>query len=120
MLVVDDEPAVRRLLARILRSHGYDVFETEDAHSALAFMGSASRQMDLVVTDIVMPAMSGVKLAEQIRSQWPAVKVLFVSGFPASEALPAMEASIPLLGKPFTPEEIEAKVRELLDSRSRP
>ena len=120
VLVVDDEPAVRRLLARILRSRGYDVFETEDAHSALAFMGSASRQMDLVVTDIVMPAMSGVKLAEQIRSQWPAVKVLFVSGFPASEALPAMEASIPLLGKPFTPEEIEAKVRELLDSRSRP
>ena len=54
VLVVDDEPAVRRLLARILRSRGYDVFETEDAHSALAFMGSASRQMDLVVTDIVM------------------------------------------------------------------
>ena len=56
VLVVDDEPAVRRLLARILRSRGYDVFETEDAHSALAFMGSATRQMDLVVTDIVMPA----------------------------------------------------------------
>ena len=48
VLVVDDEPAVRRLLARILRSRGYDVFETEDAHSALAFMGSANRPMDLV------------------------------------------------------------------------
>jgi signal transduction histidine kinase/CheY-like chemotaxis protein len=114
VLVVDDEPAVRRLLARILRSRGYDVFETEDAHSALAFMGSATRQMDLVVTDIVMPAMSGVRFAEQIRSQWPAVKILFVSGFPTTDALPEM-SSIPLLGKPFTPEQIEAKVRELLD-----
>jgi signal transduction histidine kinase/CheY-like chemotaxis protein len=120
VLVVDDEPAVRRLLARILRSRGYDVFETEDAHSALAFLRSANRQMDLVVTDIVMPSMSGVRLAEQIKAQWPAVKVLFVSGFPASDAAPTSEmSSIPLLGKPFTPDEIETKVRELLDGGSK-
>jgi signal transduction histidine kinase/CheY-like chemotaxis protein len=116
VLVVDDEPAVRRLLARILRSRGYDVFETEDAHSALALMSSANRPMDLVVTDIVMPSMSGVRLAEQIRAQWPEVKILFVSGFPSSNALPASDmSSIALLGKPFTPDQIEAKVRELLD-----
>jgi signal transduction histidine kinase/ActR/RegA family two-component response regulator len=116
VLVVDDEPAVRRLLARILRSRGYDVFETENAQSALAFMSSANRQMDLVVTDIVMPSMSGVRLAEQIKAQWPAVKILFVSGFPTTDALPASDmSSIPLLGKPFTPDQIEAKVREVLD-----
>jgi signal transduction histidine kinase len=116
VLVVDDEPSVRRLLARILRSRGYDVFETEDAHSALAFMGSATRPMDLVVTDIVMPVMTGVRFAEQIRSKWPAVKVLFVSGFPTPDTVPTPEmSSIPLLAKPFTPEQIEAKVRELLD-----
>jgi signal transduction histidine kinase/CheY-like chemotaxis protein len=115
VLVVDDEPAVRRLLARILRSRGYDVFETEDAQSALAFMGSATRPMDLVVTDIVMPAMSGVRFAEQIRSQWPAVRILFVSGFPTTDATASEMSSIPLLGKPFTPEQIEAKVREVLD-----
>jgi signal transduction histidine kinase/CheY-like chemotaxis protein len=115
VLVVDDEPAVRRLLARILRSRGYDVFETEDANSALALLGSTSRPMDLVVTDIVMPNMSGVRLAQQIRRQWPTVKILFVSGFPTNEALPGSEISSALLGKPFTPEEIEAKVRELLD-----
>ena len=96
-------------------ARGYDVFEAEDGHSALAFMGSANR-MDLVVTDIVMPVMTGVRFAEQIRSQWPAVKILFVSGFPTTDALPPSElSSIPLLGKPFTPEQIEAKVRELLD-----
>ena len=116
VLVVDDEPAVRRLLARILRSRGYDVFETEDAQSALAFLSSATRPMDLVVTDIVMPSMSGVRLAELIRAKWPSVKILFVSGFPAADALSASEIpSMALLGKPFTPDEIEAKVRELLD-----
>jgi CheY-like chemotaxis protein len=116
VLVVDDEPAVRRLLARILRTRGYDVFETEDAQSALAFMSSADRQMDLVVTDIVMPRMNGVRLAEEIRARWPAVKMLFVSGFPHGDALPTGPmAAIPLLGKPFTPDEIETAVRELLD-----
>ena len=76
--------------------------------------------MDLVVSDIVMPSMSGVRLAEQIRAQWPSVKILFVSGFPTSDALPSSESSsIPLLGKPFTPDEIEAKVRELLDSEGK-
>jgi signal transduction histidine kinase/CheY-like chemotaxis protein len=116
ILVVDDEPAVRKLLARILRARGYDVFETEDAHSALALLNSANKPMDLVVTDIVMPSMSGIRLAEQIRAQWPAVKILFVSGFPTMDAIPASElSSIKLLGKPFTPDEIETKVRELLD-----
>jgi signal transduction histidine kinase/ActR/RegA family two-component response regulator len=120
VLVVDDEPAVRRLLARILRSRGYDVFEAEDGQSALAFLSSANRPMDLVVSDIVMPSMSGVRLAEQIRAQWPSVKILFVSGFPTSDALPSSEtSSIPLLGKPFTPDEIESKVRELLDSEGK-
>jgi signal transduction histidine kinase/ActR/RegA family two-component response regulator len=120
VLVVDDEPAVRKLLARILRSRGYDVFETEDAHSALALMSSANKPMDLVVTDIVMPSMSGVRLAEQIRAQWPSVKILFVSGFPSADAIPASELPYSaLLGKPFTPDEIEAKVRELLDGGSK-
>jgi signal transduction histidine kinase len=126
VLVVDDEPSVRRLLARILRSRGYDVFETEDAQSALAFMSSADRPMDLVVTDVVMPKMSGVRLAEEIRTRWPSVKVLFVSGFPHADTLPSfpqgdtlptsqMVSGIPLLGKPFTPDQIETMVRGLLD-----
>jgi signal transduction histidine kinase/ActR/RegA family two-component response regulator len=119
VLVVDDEPAVRRLLARILRSRGYDVFETEDAQSALALMNSSNKPMDLVVTDIVMPSMSGVRLAEEIRARWPSVKILFVSGFPSDDAIPASELPYSaLLGKPFTPDEIEAKVRELLDGGS--
>jgi YesN/AraC family two-component response regulator len=96
------------------------VFETEDGHSALAFMNTAHRPMDLVVTDVVMPSMTGVRLAEQIRKQWPAVKILFVSGFPTTDMSPAAEMpSTGFLGKPFTPDQIEAKVRELLDGGTR-
>jgi two-component system cell cycle sensor histidine kinase/response regulator CckA len=118
ILVVDDEPGVRKLVARILRSHGYDVFETEDGPSALALLGSAKRQMDLVVTDIVMPKMSGTQLAEEIQSRWPELKVLFVSGFARGETQRASPrlAHVPMLHKPFTSRQIEKAVRDLLDA----
>jgi CheY-like chemotaxis protein len=118
VLVVDDEPGVRKLLARILRSRGYDVFESEDGPSALALLNSTNRQMDLVVTDLVMPKMSGTRLAEEIQTRWPAVKLLFVSGFPRGDARQAGSrvASVPVLHKPFTSQQIEKTVRDVLDS----
>ena len=118
VLVVDDEPGVRKLLARILRVRGYDVFETEDAASALAFLSSANRQMDLVVTDLVMPTMSGTRLAEEIQTRWPAIKLLFVSGFPRGDTPQGNSrvANVPVLHKPFTSQQIEKTVRELLDA----
>ena len=118
VLVVDDEPGVRKLLARILRSRGYDVFESEDGPSALALLNSTNRQMDLVVTDLVMPKMSGARLAEEIQTRWPAVKLLFVSGFPRGDARQAGSrvASVPVLHKPFTSQQIEQTVRDVLDT----
>ncbi len=118
VLVVDDEPGVRKLLARILRAQGYDVFETEDGASALALLNSANRQMDLVVTDLVMPKMSGTRLAEEIQTRWPAVKLLFVSGFPRGDARQASAhvANVPVLHKPFTSQQIEKTVRDVLDA----
>jgi signal transduction histidine kinase/ActR/RegA family two-component response regulator len=120
ILVVDDEPGVRKLVARILRARGYDVFETEDGPSALALLTNAERKMDLVITDLVMPKMSGTRLAEEIRAQWPAVKLLFVSGFPRGDARQSSAAvtDVPVLHKPFTPQQIEKVVRELLDATS--
>jgi two-component system cell cycle sensor histidine kinase/response regulator CckA len=117
-LVVDDEPGVRKLLARILRGQGYDVFETEDGASALALLNSTNRQMDLVVTDLVMPKMSGARLAEEIQTRWPAVKLLFVSGFPRGDSRQASElvANVPVLHKPFTSRQIEKTVRDVLDA----
>jgi CheY-like chemotaxis protein len=119
VLVVDDEPGVRKLVARILRGRGYDVFETEDGPSALALLNSTDRQMDLVVTDLVMPKMSGTRLAEEIQRRWPLVKLLFVSGFARGDARnsgPTI-ANVPVLQKPFTPHQIEKTVRTLLDAR---
>ena len=120
VLVVDDEPGVRKLLARILRQQGYDVFETEDGASALALLNSTNRQMDLVVTDLVMPKMSGTRLAEEIQTRWPAVKLLFVSGFPRGDSRQANAsgrvANVPVLHKPFTSHQIEKTVRDVLDA----
>jgi signal transduction histidine kinase/ActR/RegA family two-component response regulator len=118
ILVVDDEPGVRKLLARILRTRGYEVSEAEDGASALAFMEKSGDLIDMVVTDIVMPGMSGTKLAEGIHDRWPAVKLMFVSGYPQGAALATgLAAQIPVLGKPFTPARITVAVRDLLDGK---
>ena len=75
--------------------------------------------MDLVVTDLVMPKMSGARLAEEIQTRWPAVKLLFVSGFPRGDACQASSrvASVPVLHKPFTSQQIEKTVRDVLAAR---
>ena len=73
--------------------------------------------MDLVVTDLVMPKMSGARLAEEIQTRWPAIKLLFVSVFPRGDARQAGSrvASVPVLHKPFTSQQIEKTVRDVLD-----
>ena len=116
ILVVDDEPGVRKLLARILRTRGYTVHEAQDGASALAFLEGSAGTIQLVVSDIVMPGMSGTKLADEIHSRWPTLKLMFVSGYPQDAALQSgAAAGVPVLGKPFTPARIASMVRDLLD-----
>ncbi len=116
ILVVDDERAVRELLTMILRGRGYTVIPASDAKTALDVLGS-DQHIDLVVSDIVMHGMSGTRLVEEIQSRWPAMKLLFVSGYSQGVALnPESSArKVPLLGKPFTPARLEAMVRDILD-----
>jgi signal transduction histidine kinase len=121
VLVVDDEPGVRRLMARLLRVRGYAVADSEDASAALAYLESLDQPVDLVVTDIVMPGMSGIRLAEEIEARWPRVKVLLVTGYAESEALRSNRPqSRPLLPKPFTPSAMAAAVRDVLEGRIPP
>jgi signal transduction histidine kinase len=117
ILVVDDERAVRELLTMILRGRGYTVIPAGDAKTALEVLASADQRIDLVVSDIVMHGMSGTRLVEEIQSRWPAMKLLFVSGYSEGVALnPESSArKVPLLGKPFTPLRLEAMVRDILD-----
>jgi two-component system cell cycle sensor histidine kinase/response regulator CckA len=117
ILVVDDELTVRRWVSRILRARGYEVIDVEDGASALEMMRRADTRPDLVVTDIVMPGVNGTRLAEDIERQWPATKLLFVSGFVSSASVRAASivSRVPVLRKPFTPEQVIAAVRSALD-----
>jgi len=121
VLIVDDEPGVRRLMTRLLRVRGYAVHDAEDGPSALQFLEATDRPVDLVVTDVVMPGMSGIRLAEAIESRWPEMKLLFVTGYADRQTLGSIEAtSRPVLCKPFTPAVMAATVRAVLESKAPP
>jgi two-component system cell cycle sensor histidine kinase/response regulator CckA len=104
VLLVEDEPLVRDLVARTLRRQGYDVLEASDGVEALEVADSCA-ELELVVTDLVMPRMSGYELAERLRSSRPAASVIVMSGYAGEGAVP--NRSVPegavLLEKPFTP-----------------
>ena len=117
ILLVEDETVVRDLAAGLLRVSGYKVLEAGDPSQALALLANDGERIDLMVTDIVMPRMSGPDLARQLGGPRPEMKVLYVSGYAGSHvthdaALPPGSAFLP---KPFTPEALTRKVREVLD-----
>ncbi len=121
ILLVEDEPGVRRLVRRMLVERGYRVFEAACAEDALALYDQQRAVVDLVLTDIVMPGMSGIDLAGQLLAQRPALKILYMSGYSEQaifeHGMPAH--SVPVLKKPFRAETLDGKVQELLNTRPR-
>jgi signal transduction histidine kinase len=117
VLVVEDQPAVRQLIARILTRHGYLVLEAADATQALAIADTDEPTLDLVVSDIVMPTMGGPELIARVRASRPAVKVLFISGYTEDDLSRRIDlaASDMVLGKPFTATALLQTVRDVLD-----
>ncbi len=117
ILVVEDERWVRHLVHRVLESGGYRVLEAADAESALRIVSEERDPIDLMVTDVVMPRMSGIELARRLEQERPELKVLFISGHLDHPSL--REGELPLgsllLPKPFQPKELGAMVRDLLD-----
>jgi two-component system cell cycle sensor histidine kinase/response regulator CckA len=117
ILLVDDEENVRRPLSQILASHGYKVLEAADGAQAIEVSQKHSGPIHLMVTDILMGAMSGVELAEKLSYDRAEMKVLFATGYPAGLAegsgLDGDDAN--LIKKPFTGKDIAAKVREILE-----
>ena len=117
VLLVEDEALVRQLTHEILRRNGYRVLEAADGIEALGVVRNYDGQIDLLLTDVVMPRMSGHELVEQARPLRPAMQVLYVSGYSEEAILRQgqLTAGIELLPKPFTPGVLTAKIRELLD-----
>jgi signal transduction histidine kinase len=117
ILLVDDEEGVRRLVTAVLRSNGYEVLEASNGAAALSVYEKNSHKIDLVVTDIVMPQMSGIELAKQLEARAPGLKIMYMSGYrdnPIGGS--GGETSHAFLHKPFTPDALLATVREVLDT----
>ena len=120
ILLVEDEDAVRNLTRRLLETGGYTVLQASNAEQALEVAQGHSGRLDMLLTDVVMPGMSGPELARGLLAVRPQLRVLFVSGYP-DEALPSeggLEADASFLQKPFTPETLARKIREVLDARA--
>ncbi len=119
LLIVEDERPVRELLARMLRRYGYTVSEAEDGAQALEMLHGARGEFDLLITDMVMPRMGGRTLATEVGRVWPALRVLFISGYAGHDTLTSgvVAPGEFFLQKPFTGGELAAKVREVLDAR---
>jgi two-component system, cell cycle sensor histidine kinase and response regulator CckA len=114
ILLVDDEDGVRQLVSAVLKSNGYDVLEASNAGSALAAYEKNGHKIDMVLTDVVMPQMNGFVLGRQLASRAPSLKILYMSGFRDNPG-DTGEKPREFLHKPFTPEVLLNKVREVLD-----
>ena len=118
LLVVEDEPSVRTLTERVLRGAGYTVVTADGAASAMEIVRNGVRP-DLVLTDVVMPHMNGVALAEHLRVMLPGVHIAYMSGHVDHAVLRAASISPKMfLKKPFTPDTLLRAVRSILDARS--
>jgi hypothetical protein len=117
ILLVEDDGAVRRLAALSLEKHGYRVLTACDGEEAVQMAEGHAGRIDLLLTDVVLPNLSGPRLAERIHERYPEAGVLFVSGYaddlPARHGLVADEVA--LLPKPYTQEVLVRRVREILD-----
>ncbi|MGA3078150.1 MAG: response regulator [Bryobacteraceae bacterium] len=116
ILLVDDEEGVRKLLAAVLHNGGYTVIEAANGLAALSVYEKNSHKIDLVLTDVVMPQMNGFELGLRLAEKNPDLRILYVSGYRDSPInSPPGEPPKAFLNKPFTPDVLLAKVREVLD-----
>jgi PAS domain S-box-containing protein len=117
VLLVEDVETVRALAREILRLSGYSVIEARHAREALLLSEAHRGPIHLMLTDVMMPGMSGGELARRLRTQRPATRVLYMSGY-TDDAIfrrGVLEGDIPFLQKPFTAAALSRKVREVLD-----
>jgi PAS domain S-box-containing protein len=116
VLVVEDHAEVRKYVAGALRAYGYQVIQAANASEALLFCERDAAHIHLVLTDVVMPLVSGRELADQLAKRWPAIKVLFMSGY-SDDAIARhgiLQPGTELIQKPFGPDQLARKIRKVL------
>ena len=118
VLVVEDQAQVRDYTVAVLKEYGYRVIQAENASEALLFCERERERVDLVLTDVVMPNVSGRELANRLEKLRPGIKVLFMSGYTDNAVMHhgVLEKSAEFIQKPFSPEELAGKVRAVLGS----
>jgi signal transduction histidine kinase/ActR/RegA family two-component response regulator len=119
ILLAEDDPMVMSSTSRICSSNGYRVLQARDGVEAVELFTAHREAIDLVLLDAVMPRATGREAWAEIRSLKPGIRGCFVSGYAADpvNGAAAVDASVPFLGKPFTPDELLGKIREILDGR---
>lgn len=109
ILVVDDEPQLRELTSRMLAEASYNVMQAENGVAALELLTTCLTAIQLVITDVRMPLMDGVRLAAAVKGHNGRIPVLFMSGYSSGGPV-----GRPFIAKPFSPEQLLENVRELL------
>ncbi len=117
VLLVEDEPALLRLTESALRALGYHVLPAGTPDEALRIAEAHAGDIDLLMTDVIMPGMNGRQLAERVQAAWPHVKCLYTSGYPAELIADhgVLAHGIAFLAKPWTSRDLAAKLREVLN-----
>jgi PAS domain S-box-containing protein len=120
VLIAEDEPMVRNIMARTLQECGYSVLEAADGRAALKLLEQDNRRVSLIVADVVMPDMGGRELALHVAQRWPELPVLFTSGYTGLDVVRRglLDEGREFLQKPLDPETLMRKVREMVDARS--
>jgi DNA-binding NtrC family response regulator len=117
ILLVEDEPSVRAIVTKMLTAHGYAVVAVDDPIDALELLARDALPPDLIVTDLVMPNLSGVAFAERAGSLHPGMRFLFISGYSGHAMLEdSLLEAARLVQKPFTVGELTHAVRQALDA----
>lgn len=117
ILLVEDDPAVRAVAERALRRWGYSVLSAEGGEEAIRLATDHQEPIDLLLTDIMMPGMNGVAVAEELTRIRPGIRVFYMSGYADQDLVRQglLDPDTHFLQKPFTPQELAGRVREILD-----
>jgi two-component system, cell cycle sensor histidine kinase and response regulator CckA len=120
VLVVDDEPEIRKLVSAMIGQFGYNVLTADSGEHALTVYNHHKAPLELLVTDVIAPGMSGPMLADKLTALQPGLRVLYISGYDNTHVVQkyVVERGHALLPKPFTIEELQTKIRQILKPTS--